>query len=56
MLMTGSNMGIIQATRTMKNCPNESERATDLMSRLLRFEENNYQVLKQFLKRTDPFL
>lgn len=49
MLMTGNNMGIIQGVRTTKKCRNADPGAAELMDRLLRFEESNYQALKQFL-------
>ena len=49
MLMTGSNMGIIQGVRTAKKCPAADPGATDLMNRLMEFEETNYQALKKFL-------
>ena len=49
MLMTGSNMGIIQGVRTTRKCPAADPQATDLMNRLMQFEESNYQALKKFL-------
>ncbi len=50
MLMTGSNMGIIQAVKNLRKYQQDAEPdILDLMQRLLKFEENNYQTLKEFL-------
>lgn len=49
MLMTGSNMGIIQGVRTSRKCKDADPQAADLMNRLMQFEESNYQALKKFL-------
>ena len=49
MLMTGSNMGIINAIKNLKKYQNAHPEIRGLMEKLLQLEENNYQELKQYL-------
>lgn len=49
MLIIGSNMGIINAVKNLKKYKNAEPDIISLMERLLRFEENNVQQLKEFL-------
>lgn len=49
MLILGSNMGIIDAVKNLKQYEEGEEDIRNLMKRLLAFEENNVQQLKQFL-------
>jgi hypothetical protein len=49
MLIIGSNMGIINAVKNLKEYHNAEPGIVSLMERLLRFEENNIQQLKVFL-------
>lgn len=49
MLIIGSNMGIIDAVKNLKRYRGVEKEITDLMERLLKFEENNVQQLKEFL-------
>lgn len=49
MLIIGSNMGIIDAVKNLKKYKGVEKEVTDLMERLLKFEENNVQQLKKFL-------
>jgi hypothetical protein len=49
MLIIGSNMGVIQAIRSIKKYGDAEEEILDLMKRLLTTEENNIQQLKNFL-------
>jgi len=50
MMLIGSTMGIVQATRNLKKYRGEAEQEIlSLMEMLLRFEENNFQALKAFL-------
>jgi len=49
MLMVGSNMGIIDAIKNIKKYSDAEPDIIALMERLLRFEENNVQRLKEFL-------
>ncbi|MDD3335362.1 MAG: hypothetical protein PHI98_07575 [Eubacteriales bacterium] len=49
MLIIGSNMGVLDATKQLKRYPHAGPEITDLMQRLLHFEENNVQRLKDFL-------
>ena len=49
MLMVGSNMGIIDAIKNLKKYPHAEKEIQDLMKKLLKFEEDNVQQLKQFL-------
>ncbi len=48
-MITGSNMGILDATKKLKEYRNAESKIRELMERLLRFEENNVQRLKEFL-------
>ncbi|MDD2269014.1 MAG: hypothetical protein PHY15_05620 [Eubacteriales bacterium] len=49
MLIIGSNMGIINAVKNLKRYKNADPKILALMKRLLEFEENNVQQLKEFL-------
>ena len=49
MLITGSNMGIIDAIKNLKHFPNAEKDIRGLMDELLKFEEDNVQKLKEFL-------
>lgn len=49
MMIIGSNMGVLEATKKLKAFPDADRGVRDLMNRLLRFEENNVQRLKEFL-------
>ncbi len=49
MLMIGSNMGVINAIKNLKKYQHADKEITGLMERLLQFEENNVQRLKEFL-------
>ncbi|NLC45389.1 MAG: hypothetical protein GX783_14050 [Clostridiales bacterium] len=49
MLIIGSNMGVINAVKNLKKYSNAESDIANLMERLLRFEENNIQQLKEFL-------
>ena len=49
MLIIGSNMGVINAVRSLKKYQNAEPAILSLMDRLLKFEENNIQQLKGFL-------
>lgn len=49
MLIIGSNMGIINAVKKLKEYKDAEPDIIALMERLLRFEENNVQQLKAFL-------
>lgn len=49
MLIVGSNMGVINAVKNLKKYSNAESDIVSLMERLLRFEENNIQQLKEFL-------
>ncbi len=49
MLMVGSNMGIINAVKNLKRYQGAEPNIVSLMKRLLKFEENNVQQLKEFL-------
>jgi len=50
MIMVGSAMGIIDAVKNIKQYREEAEVGiVQLMERLLRFEENNFQQMKKFL-------
>lgn|SRR5690554_3060253 len=48
-LIVGSNMGIINAVKNLKKYDDAEMKIRNLMERLLEFEENNVQELKQFL-------
>ena len=50
MLIQGSNMGIIDAVKRINQYEKEAEKeVTALMKRLLKFEENNVERLKEAL-------
>lgn len=49
MMITGSNMGILDATKNLKKYVEAEKDIVSLMKRLLKFEENNVQRLKDFL-------
>ncbi len=49
MLILGSNMGIIDAVKNLKTYVDAEEDIRNLMKRLLAFEEENVQQLKDFL-------
>lgn len=49
MLIIGSNMGIIDAIKKLKKYKDAEEDIIKLMEKLLKFEEDNVQQLKQFL-------
>lgn len=49
MLIVGSNMGVINAVKNIKKYSGAEQDIKSLMERLLRFEENNVQRLKEFL-------
>jgi hypothetical protein len=50
MIMVGSTMGIIDAVKNIKQYQDDAEpEIVQLMERLLRFEENNFQQMKKFL-------
>jgi hypothetical protein len=49
MLIIGSNMGIIDAIKNLKRYKDAEPSIVKLMEKLLKFEEDNVQQLKQFL-------
>lgn len=49
MMINGSTMGIIQATRALKNHKDADKNIVALMEKLIETEENNFQQLKKFL-------
>lgn len=49
MLIIGSNMGIINAIKNLKKYKNADPKIRRLMERLLKFEEDNVQELKEYL-------
>jgi hypothetical protein len=49
MLIIGSNMGVINAVKNLKKYKEAKPEIIRLMEKLLKFEENNIQELKQFL-------
>lgn len=49
MLITGSNMGIVDGTKKLKEYDCAEQNIKELMDKLLRFEENNIESLKKFL-------
>lgn len=49
MLIIGSNMGVINAVKNLKKYQHAESGIVNLMERLLKFEENNIQQLKEFL-------
>lgn len=48
-MINGSTMGIIDMTKYMKNNHDISPYVTDLASRLIKTEQKNIEVMKQFL-------
>lgn len=50
MMMQGSLMGIIEAIKKKNRYKGEDQDIINLMDRLLKFEENNMNELKKFLK------
>ncbi|MGL5694089.1 MAG: hypothetical protein ACRCXA_08430 [Peptostreptococcaceae bacterium] len=49
MLITGSNMGVIDAIKNIRKYSGAESSILKLMNELKKFEENNIQVLKEFL-------
>jgi hypothetical protein len=49
MLIIGSNMGVINCVKNIKKYQDAEQEILDLMKKLLKFEENNVQELKEFL-------
>lgn len=49
MMITGSNMGILDATKHLKDADHVERDIKNLMEKLLKFEESNVQKLKEFL-------
>jgi len=49
MLIIGSNMGVINCVKNIKKYQDTEQEILDLMKKLLKFEENNVQELKEFL-------
>lgn len=49
MLIQGSNMGIIDITKKIKEYPNADKDIIDLANRLLKFEQNNLEKYKKYL-------
>lgn len=49
MLITGSNMGIVEATQNLKRYEHADKAASGLMERLMKTEEKNVQELKKYL-------
>ncbi len=49
MMLKGSNMGIIEATKKINEYTDADEHIVDLMKELLKLEENNVESLKKFL-------
>lgn len=49
MLIVGSNMGIIDATKNLRKYKDAKEEIIELMEQLLETEEENVQKLKEFL-------
>lgn len=49
MLIIGSGMGIIDAIKNIKKYKDAEDEILGLMKRLLKFEENNVEQLKNFL-------
>ena len=50
MMLQGSNMGIIDITKKLKECPDAEPETTRLAQRLLKMEERNLEQLKEFLR------
>lgn len=49
MLITGSNMGVVDAIRNIDKYQDAEKDILDLMKKLLKFEENNIKQLKNFI-------
>lgn len=49
MMMQGSSMGIIDATKRLKQYQDADPKALQLGQRLLKTEQNNFETLKQYL-------
>lgn len=49
MLITGSNMGVIDAIKNIRKYSGAESSILNLMDDLKKFEENNIEVLKEFL-------
>ena len=49
MLIIGSNMGVIDAIKNIKKYQGAEREIVDLMEKLLKFEDENIQQLKNFL-------
>jgi len=49
MMIQGSNMGIIDATRNIRKYEDADSNILNLMKKLLKIEENNVKVLKEYL-------
>jgi len=49
MLIQGSTMGIIDATKNIEKYPDADKDITELANRLLKIEESNVEQLKKFL-------
>ena len=49
MLVIGSNMGVIDATKNIRKYQEAEQKIINLMEKLLKFEENNIKKLKTFL-------
>jgi len=49
MMIQGSNMGIIDATRNIRKYADADNDILNLMKKLLKMEENNIQTLKEYL-------
>lgn len=49
MLIIGSNMGVLDAVKNIKKYQEAEPKIVSLMEKLLKFEENNIQELKNFL-------
>ena len=49
MLIIGSNMGVLDATKNLKKYKEADEKIINLMEKLLKIEEDNIQKLKEFL-------
>ncbi|MFZ2539385.1 MAG: hypothetical protein WAX04_10850 [Oscillospiraceae bacterium] len=49
MLIQGSTMGIIDATKNIKQYSHADQDILDLANKLLKFEQNNVEQLKRFL-------
>ncbi len=48
-MINGSTMGIIDMTKALKNNDDVDAYATDLAQRLIKTEQNNIELMKQFL-------